>query len=74
MLGYVKKTQCSDVAEKIKERLAKLPDNPSLNQTRQLIPFKEHYTSVHKRDNCLSPFTLHHFFLFFDVTNTVESL
>ncbi|MCB0196017.1 MAG: hypothetical protein KDJ65_28965 [Anaerolineae bacterium] len=66
VLGYIRQTICLDVATNIEERLTQLSGNPSLNKTQQLLPFEEHYTSVHHRTACISPFTLHHFLLSFN--------
>ena len=65
ILGYIRQTTCHDVATKIGDRLTKLPGSPALKKTDQLLPFKEHYVSVHHRMACISPFTLHHFLLSF---------
>ena len=62
MLGYIRKTTCQDVATKIKDRLS---PSSTFSKTGQLLPFEEHYTSLHQRTACLSPFTLHHFLLSF---------
>ena len=67
MLGYVRQTLCSDVAMQLHTKINALNTGYKLSQTNQMLPFEAHYVSKHHREKCLSPFTLHHFLLFFDV-------
>ncbi|MCP4374280.1 MAG: hypothetical protein GY797_40180 [Deltaproteobacteria bacterium] len=68
MLGYVRQTQCNGVAAQLSTRINTLDEQPELTQTNQLLPLEQHYISKHCRTDCLSPFVLHHFLLFFDVS------
>ncbi len=65
MVGYIRQTKCTDVAQEIHVRLQSLAGTPTLNKTDWLLPFEEHYFSNHQRQPDNSPFTIHHLLFHF---------
>lgn len=58
MLAYIRKSQCADVAEAVKQRVVNLPGSPILNKEIILLPFEDYYTSNHVENT--RPFLVHH--------------
>lgn len=67
MLGYVRQTACSDVANELKMRINALAEEPDFYKTDTLTPFEEHYLSRHNLAKGI--FTIHHLLFFFELPN-----
>ncbi len=65
MIGFVRQTQCADVAMGLRGRIVALGNPSGFEQTDLLAPFENHYVSKHNRVKGISPFTIHHLLFLF---------
>lgn len=65
MLGYIRQTHCDDVATQLRMRVGMMCEKSEFVKADGMLPFDTYYNSQHQRTDCLSPFTIHHFLMFF---------